>query len=134
MAEGDSGRAKGGDAAAIWPQRRPDGSASITTRFASDHGLSFDELSSFLETWLEQRSDAQRAGMERDLAEAPNVVDLGANAAEITINTKPERGYWARDWLVVLGRAVEEAFPDATLLGFYDTVAGQFRPVSGALP
>src|SRR6266516_117373 len=82
----------------IWPRRRPDGSVSITARFSTKSGVTLALLRSFVERWLETRPDAQRAAMERDLAELPRVAEAEVGAADIVINTRPERGYWARDW------------------------------------
>jgi hypothetical protein len=113
----------------IWPRRRPDGSVSIAARFSTKSGVTLSVLRSFVERWLETRPDAQRAAMERDLADLPRVAEAGVGAADIVIHTRPERGYWARDWLVVLTRATETAFPNAVLIGFGDIVAGKFRPV-----
>ena len=68
--------------------------------------------------------------LELDLAAVPDVVEIHSNSADIVVHTKPSRGYWARDWLVMLGRATEDAFPGAVMLGLDDLVSGKFRPRS----
>jgi hypothetical protein len=90
----------------------------------------FEQLRAFVEAWLAQRPAAQRVRMDQDLAEDPTVVEVVRNTADILIHTRPLRGYWARDWLVMLGRATEVAFPEAEWVGFDDLVGGRFRPAS----
>ncbi len=112
----------------VWPSRRPDGSASVAIRFQLDEELSAASLDAAVQGWLRERSDSQLAAIAADLRASPSVHEAGTDSIDVVIHTRAGRGYYARDWLVVLTCDLRAALPRVTLLGFRDVVSGRFRP------
>lgn len=110
---------------ALFPSRRPDGSAEVAAVFRGSLGEYGEAIDSALASWRElvEGTDAFT-----DLSSEPRII-ASDEGFRVVFEIRPGSQHW-KGWAVALLSAIEERVGTSSSIGFFDIVAGRMHSAS----
>jgi hypothetical protein len=112
---------------APFPQRRGDGSFSVSARFVIVEPGAFDVAKRAVSAWLYDR-EQDGDNVSEDLRSPPTVALVRSDCFDVVFDGEPGAIRW-KDWLVDLSQRLS-GVPGVTFDCFFDHVAGAPHPGS----
>jgi hypothetical protein len=116
----------------VFPRTREDGSFTVAARFTLSQADAADLVSRQLGEWITQQNSTEHVDLLADLSSLPRIELVDPTTVDLIFEGRPGSQLW-KGLLVDLTKQLTSRAP-ATLIGFWDLVAGRPHPASVGPP
>lgn len=112
----------------LFPQTRDDGSFSVAARLRLNGVGAHDLVSRQVAEWITRQADSEHVDLLTELSSLPRIEQIDPTTVDVIFEGRPGFPLW-KGLLVDLTRELTSE-GSATLIGFWDLVAGHPHPAS----